>query len=97
MRKLREEPAQHHVTVTGPVAVLLDGMSLPRCRAASFSVIPIKPQLTLMLATHWVGAMDHASHYESACLWLPVRSPVWDCLNGGAAIRREVAALVSWS
>jgi hypothetical protein len=40
--------------------------------------------------------MDHASHYESACLWLLVRSPAWDCLNGGAAIRREVAALLSY-
>jgi hypothetical protein len=97
--KIQREPGQHHVTVTGSVAVLLDGMFLPKCREhrrLPFSVIPIKPQLTLMLPLMG-GAMDHALHYESACLGLPVRRPAWDCLNGGAATRREVAALVSWS
>jgi hypothetical protein len=51
-RKLRREPGQHHVTVTGSIAVRLDGMSLPRRREHRRLLLgefQYKPQLTLIL------------------------------------------------
>jgi hypothetical protein len=52
MRKLRREPGRHHVTVTGSIAVRLDGLSLPRRREHRrlfLGEFQYKPQLTLIL------------------------------------------------